>query len=349
MKIYIEASSFYGNRTGVGRYGLSISEALIKLRPNDQFVLFSFLRPGRQINLDFELPSNAKRKFIRWFPGRAFSLLMRKGLGLPLELFGLGSADVIFFPNFIAWPSLTNKNRLSVVHDVSFLYQPEFVQAKNLKYLTTQLPKSLRRSKAVAAVSEATKKDLVQIKTSPDKITVVPNAVDHNIFSPVASNQTTQTIKKLGIPNSYLLFVGTVEPRKNIEGLLEAFAQSYPQHKLPLVIVGGKGWNDEGIERKLKDLASLPIYRTDFVSDLDLAALYAGATAFVYPSFYEGFGIPVLEAMACGCPVVCSNNSAFPEVVGDAALQVNASSIADIAAAINKVASSVDLRKQMSS
>src|SRR5579862_8939075 len=117
-KIYVEASSFYGDRSGVGRYGLCITEELTQLRPDDKFTLFSFLRPGRKIVRDFPLPKNAAIKYIRWFPGRGFSLLMRSGIALPLELFGLARADVLFFPNFISWASVLGKKRVSVVHDI---------------------------------------------------------------------------------------------------------------------------------------------------------------------------------------------------------------------------------------
>src|SRR5579883_1633750 len=106
-RIYIEASSLYGKRSGVGRYNLSLIESLLGKRRNDSFKLFSFLRPGRSLRLDFTVPSNASVHFIRWFPGSLFSFLMRHGIALPLELFSLQKADVLFFPNFIAWQSLT--------------------------------------------------------------------------------------------------------------------------------------------------------------------------------------------------------------------------------------------------
>ncbi len=347
-RIFIEASSFYGKRSGVGRYGLSLSLPLIAARAQDRFVLFNFLRPGRRLNRDFSLPKNARQSHIWWFPGRVFSLLMRRGLSLPLELFGLWRADVLIFPNFIAWASLTRKPRISIVHDIAFEFFPEYIQAKNLAYLRRQLPKSLHRSAAVIAVSEATKRDLVQhYHIAPEKITVVPNAVDTSIFNPTARRQTAAALKRHKLPQTYLLFVGNVEPRKNLEGLLRAYAQSYAEHKLPLVIVGAKGWNDGDIEQLLAELKHLPIYRTDFVDDTSLAALYAGATAFVYPSFYEGFGIPCLEAMACGCPVICSNTSSLPEVVGDAAIQVSPTATGELASSIVRLAKDKPLQKKL--
>jgi glycosyltransferase involved in cell wall biosynthesis len=115
------------------------------------------------------------------------------------------------------------------------------------------------------------------------------------------------------------------------------------------VVVGAKGWNDSGIEERLQELADLPIHRTDFINDTDLAALYTGATAFVYPSFYEGFGIPCLEAMASGCPVICSNTSSLPEVVGDAALTVAPDDTDGLANLIAKLANDAKLRQKLAS
>lgn len=349
-RIYIEASSFYGQRSGVGRYGLSVTKSLVQTRPDDRFVLFNFLRPGRAIQLDFPLPPNATIKHIRWFPGRIFSLLMRKGISLPMELFGLASADVVIFPNFVSWSSILHKKRIAVVHDVAFQFFPRYIQAKNLAYLQKQLAKSLRRSTKVIAVSEATKRDLVKYFQVPEeKIAIVYNAVDHDIFNKAARIRSHVVRKKYNIPGRYLLFVGNIEPRKNLIGLLKAYSSSFEQHHAALVIVGGGKWtwNDSNFHEALDRLSGLPIIRTGFISDEDMAALYAGALSFVYPSFYEGFGIPCLEAMACGCPVICSNLSSFPEIVGDAALQVDPYDTEAIASAIVQVTSDKILRERL--
>lgn len=351
MKIYIEAGSFYGKRTGVGRYGLCVSQALARLRTQDKLTYFSFLKPGRSPEIDFPVAPNARFKFIRWFPGRAFSLLMRHGIAIPMELFGLWRADFFIFPNFIVWSALLPKKRIMVVHDVSFLYYPEFIQAKNLAYLRSQLGRSLRRSTKVIAVSEATRQDLLkEYDLPPDKVGVVYNAVDHAIFNPQASQQTEAVRQQFDIPERYMLFVSSIEPRKNLEGLLQAYEQSYPKHKAALVIVGGGkqwSWNAAGIDARFKRLSHLPIIRTGFIDDGPMAALYAGALAFVYPSFYEGFGIPVLEAMASGCPVICSNIPPHQEIIGNAAISVAPKDIKDLAQAMTTVLADAKLRQKL--
>jgi len=348
MKIYIEGSSFYGKRTGVGRYSLNVSQQLSVLRPKDGFVVFSFLRPFRTIVKDFTFGKNVSFSFIRIFPGRVFSILMRNGISLPLNLFGIGRADVLIFPNFISWASLTRKKRICIIHDVAYLYYPEYIQDKNLKYLRKQLPKSLHRSARIATVSEATKQDLVkEFSVDPDKISIVHNAVDQKTFNPQAVTQAPAVRKKYQLPVKYILYVGTVEPRKNIVGLIEAYAQSYDKHGCALVVAGGNGWNLEKIEAAFAKHADLPIFRLDYVADIDLPALYAGAQLFVFPSYYEGFGLPVLEAMAVGCPVVCSNTSSLPEIVGSAAVMVAPDDIDELAMQMQLVIGNQQKRQQL--
>ena len=184
---------------------------------------------------------------------------------------------------------------------------------------------------------------------NPAKIEIVNPAINHAVHRP-ASKQSIDRVKtKYGIKGQYILYTGTLEPRKNIVGILEGYS-ALPKNILSsytLVLAGGKGWLDEEIEEKLTELKELNIIRTGYVADEDLPALYSGATVFVYPSFYEGFGMPPLEAMACGTPVITSNNSSLPEVVGEAGIMIDAKDTKTLTESIEKVISNTKLQNEM--
>ncbi|MGA2572547.1 MAG: glycosyltransferase family 1 protein [Terracidiphilus sp.] len=204
------------------------------------------------------------------------------------------------------------------------------------------VPRSIKRAARILAVSEHTKADIIKYYDIPaDKISVIYNAVDHSEYYPRPAKEVSAVRSKYKLPAKYILFTGTIEPRKNVEGILGAYAALDEQVKKDhgLVLAGGKGWNDEPIRQAIDKLKSAgeKIICTGYVPDEDLPALFSGASLFVYPSFYEGFGIPPLEAMACGVPVITADNSSLPEVVGDAVIMIKAENIAAITQSISKV------------
>ncbi|OPZ88406.1 MAG: D-inositol 3-phosphate glycosyltransferase [candidate division TA06 bacterium ADurb.Bin417] len=206
------------------------------------------------------------------------------------------------------------------------------------------------------AISESTGRDLVRLFDFPaDRVTVIHLGVDRNRFFPLDEAGRAAARKRLagcGIEGEYLLYVGTIEPRKNLERLLLAFdrVRRLGHREYRLVIAGRRGWLCEGFE---KTLAGLPaaaremIIRTEYFPKEGLTDLYNLATAFVYPSLYEGFGLPVLEAMACGCPVVTSNTSSLPELAGTAARLADPTEVESIAAAISDVLADPVERERM--
>jgi glycosyltransferase involved in cell wall biosynthesis len=254
--------------------------------------------------------------------------------------------DLVHGPAFVG-PQMGGCPSVVTVHDLSFLLYPQNFRAFNRFYLTHFTRRSVHRARRVIAVSESTKQDLIRFyDLSPDKIDVVHNGVDP-MFRPLPAEQVEAFCAKQGLPAEFMLFVGTLEPRKNIVGLIEAYAR-LPKARPPLMLVGGKGWLYEEIFAHVEalDLAD-EVYFVGFVLAEDLPWWYNAATVFVYPSLYEGFGLPALEAMACGTPVITSTASSLPEVVGQAGLLVDPADAQALAAVMNRVLAEADLRDEM--
>ncbi|MCG8432307.1 MAG: glycosyltransferase family 4 protein [Candidatus Omnitrophica bacterium] len=226
------------------------------------------------------------------------------------------------------------------VFDMTFFTMPRVHQAEKVAYFRALLPWSLKRADRVIALSGQTKRDIVRCTRTPaDKIDVVPVGVHPRFSGPLAGDDISRVLGRYGIPREYLLFVGTLEPRKNVAGLLEAYALlKRGKCACKLVIVGKKGWHYNNIfERVIDQGLTDDIIFTGYVPDEDMPALYRGASVFIYPSFYEGFGIPVLEAMSSGVPVITSRVSSLPEVAQDAAWYVDPYRPGEIAEAVQGI------------
>ena len=233
------------------------------------------------------------------------------------------------------------------IHDLSFLLYPQSFRSLNQLYLKLFARLSVRRARRVIAVSESTKRDAVkQYGVTPEQVDVVHNGVDSE-FRPLPIDQVSAFRADRGLPERFILFVGTLEPRKNIARLIKAYAQ-LPGARPPLFFVGGKGWFYDEIFALVEGLnLGAEVHFTGYVSTADLPWWYNAADLFVYPSLYEGFGLPPLEAMACGTPVVTSTVSSLPEVVGQAGLLVDPTDTEGLAAAMERGLNDADLRAQM--
>jgi glycosyltransferase involved in cell wall biosynthesis len=353
MKIFIEGTPvFTPRRWGVGQYTKRLVEAMAKLEPKNEYTIFGFhfLTKRSKPFLPLKHPS-IKYRFVRFMPGRGYSFLFKKGIKIPIDLLLGAKPDIVFYPNFVRWPLATKAKSVIVIHDIgSFLEFGQHADPKNRWYMRKYVPISLKKTDHVFAVSEFTKKEVIRhYKTDPKRISVVPPALDHEQFYPRSDQEVKKVRKKYNLPATFILFVSTMEPRKNLVGLLDAFA-SLPadlQKKFPLMLVGDKGWADGEIKERIERYKDLPIKWLGYVPDEDIAAVFTAASLFTYPSFYEGFGMPPLEAMACGTPVVTSNTSALPESVGDAALTVDPNDIKSIAAGITQVISNPKLAAEL--
>ena len=234
------------------------------------------------------------------------------------------------------------------VHDLAFLRYPEHYPPLKQRYLAALTRRSARGADLVIAVSGQTREDVVELcGVRPEKIVVVPNGVDASL-RPVRDADVLQAFRQAhGLPNEFVLFLGTLQPRKNLEGLLRAYARA--RAELPLVVAGARGWRESRIFQLVKELDLVDRVRfTGYVRPEDLPLWYSAATAFVYPSLYEGFGLPVLEAMACGTPVITSATSSLPEVAGDAAILVDPRDTDALARALRELAGSPRLRAELS-
>jgi glycosyltransferase involved in cell wall biosynthesis len=232
--------------------------------------------------------------------------------------------DVLFVPAHVV-PLIHPRRTVVTIHDLGYLHMPEAHPGWSRRYLDWSTRWSARAARRIIAVSGMTKNDLVSTLHVPaTKIAVIHHGVRAD---PCRLSRTAidATLARLAIPRPYVLFLGTVQPRKNLQGLIRAFARvvaaGLPQ---TLVIAGRLGWMTEPIHAEVaaQGLAGR-VHFAGYIADADVPALYAGADAFAFPSLYEGFGMPTLEAMACGVPVVASNTTSLPEIVGEAGLLVD--------------------------
>jgi glycosyltransferase involved in cell wall biosynthesis len=238
---------------------------------------------------------------------------------------------------------------VATVHDLGYRYYPGAHTRFQLAYLTWSTLHNARRSRCVLADSRTTRDDLIRFyRISPGKIAVVYPGVDPGLGSERDPLVLAAVQGRYTIDGPYMLYLGTIQPRKNLVRLIEAYgASNVPES---LVLAGKAGWLSQPI---LEAIARLPlavqarIRITGYVDEADKAALFSGATALLYPSLYEGFGFPVLEAQACSTPVLCANSSSLPEVVGDGALLVNAGDSESIRAGIQRLSGDPALRQQL--
>ena len=257
---------------------------------------------------------------------------------LPLDLLCAG-ADLLHALGFVS-PIAWRGRSIVTVYDLSFLRYPEVYRWANRTYLSTFTPPSLRRANRVITISEDARRDVIELcGVAPERVTAILLAADER-FRPASAEAVAAFKSRQGLPDRFVLYQGTLQPRKNVETLVRAYAllrsQSSDDHRL--VLAGPRGWQYEPIfelTRKLglADCVTFP----GFVPDDELPLWYSSATVFAFPSRYEGFGLPLLEAMACGAPVVSSSASSLPEVVGDAGLLVDPSDVEGLCSALRKL------------
>jgi glycosyltransferase involved in cell wall biosynthesis len=258
------------------------------------------------------------------------------------------SPDVLFVPAHVL-PVIHPRSSLVTVHDLGYLHFPDAHPWHERTYLDLSTRWNARAAQHILADSCATKADLVTIcGTPPEKISVVYPGVDEAL-APEADKRRIEAVKaRYGIDGGYFLFIGTLQPRKNLSRLIDAFDRlrtECPEDSYTLVLAGGPGWRSDKLAAQVRRLNLKGRVRfPGYIPGGDKGALLSGALAFVFPSLYEGFGLPVLEAQACGCPVIASTTSSLPEVTGEAGILVDPTDTSAIAAAMKRAAADSRLR-----
>jgi glycosyltransferase involved in cell wall biosynthesis len=343
-RIAIDYTSAIQQRAGIGRYTRHLIIALAALDQTTRYVLLS---AGRD-PLPPAWPANFTRRELL-ISDRYLSIIwQRLRLPLPVELF-TGRVDVYHSPDFVL-PPLINARKVLTVHDLSFIRYPECSSPALLQYLVHSVPPSVRRADYLLADSLSTKHDLIELLGIPEERIAVVYAGYDPRFHPQTQAEDRTVHDQYGVKGPYILGLGTLQPRKNFSALIRAYTLVIHEHHIPhkLVIGGGKGWLYDDIFATVKELGlEERIVFPGFVADDHLPALYRGADLFAFPSLYEGFGIPILEAMGCGIPVVTSNTSSLPEVAGDAAICVDPQDSAALADAIWQALSNDTLRRTL--
>lgn len=345
MRICVNASPAVHHIAGLGRYTQELMTALLAVDSENEYLAF-YNRPGEaRVDPPLDrlprLTTNLATK-----PWR-MSALLAHFARIPQDRIFPG-VDLFHATDHLL-PRLSRVRSVFTLHDLVFCFYPQTHKPLNRWFLTLMMPRFLRAADAVIAVSECTKRDAMQTYDLDEaKIKVIYEGVNPR-FRRSSPDVISAVRRKYGLPARYILSVGTIEPRKNLTSLLEAYVALRNEiSQLKLVIVGKRGWLYEGFFRRLRELGlENEVIFPGFVPDEDLPALYSATDLFVFPSLYEGFGLPVLEAMACGAPVVTSNTSSLPEVAGEAALLADANSVEALARAMRDVLDNRALRDDL--
>lgn len=341
--VSVELQPCLKNRSGIGTYTYELTKRL----NNDPSLIIQgnvFNFGGRHDNSEIYHSFGCPIKENHLIPYSVFRL---SHFFLPIPYSSIfGESDINLFFNYII-PEGVKGKALAAIHDLSYLRFPETLKKRNYVRLRSGMEKTVSRADRILTISDFSKREIIELLHVPEeKISIVPCAAPVRCKGLDFSELTV----KYGVKKPYFLFLSTIEPRKNIIRLLRAFdlVRKDTEHSCQLVMAGGNGWNNDAIFEELGKITfRKDVVFTGFVSDEEKVSLFENAECLVFPSVYEGFGIPPLEAMQCGCPVVCSSAASLPEVVGNAAIFADPYSVESIADGMIQILSDRQLKTEL--
>ncbi len=347
--IAIDYTPAVRQQAGIGRIVRGQVQALIQEAPQHDFRLFVAGPVTSQERRDAPLPLHStpfisERNLVR--------IWHRLDIPFPKVDWFTGRAELFHATDFVLPPSRA-RVKLLTVHDLAFLFYPDAAMPSLHHYLNTVVPRSVARADHILADSQNTAQDLQeQWQVPPERISVVQGAVDHQRFRPIRDPEALARVRRrYGVGEGpYILALSRLEPRKNFARLIQAYHRARQEGRIPhrLIIGGSKGWLYHQIFATVQELGlTEQVHFPGFIAEEDLPVLYSGADFFAYPSLYEGFGLPIVEALACGTPVLAGDNSCLPEAGGPGALYVDAEQVESIAEGLLRLAQDASLRGQL--
>lgn len=342
MRFGLDGIPLQEKKSGIGHYTLELARALAALAPEHEFEIVS---PSPLPSTETSAPN------LHFTDARARGLKRRYWWPIGLPLYCRRASFALFHGTNFDLPYWTTSPTVLTIHDLSLLLFPQTHEERLVRRARRVLPLMVRKATAIITPSETVKGEVCEhLGVNGDKVFAIPEAA-RACFYPAPPSETEPVRQRLGIQPEFILFVGTIEPRKNLLALARAFEQIAKTHaRTQLVIAGQKGWLSDDLmayleESEIRDR----VLFTGHLSDDDLRALYSSCRVFVYPSLYEGFGLPLLEAMACGAPVVTSNVGSIVETVGNAARLISPTDSDDLAQAITALLDDAREREHRSS
>lgn len=348
MKVSIELQPCLKNKSGIGVYTYELTKRLQEYRDIEiQGNIFNFLNRNDIKNDIHGL--NFKKNTCTLFPYGIYREIWRY-IPVKYNFLFRGKSDIYQFFNFVVPPNISGKI-ITTIHDLTYILYPDTMDSSNRKKLEKDMHHTVRNADYIITISESSKKDIIKyLGIDESKIEVIYPGVDETYKKLLSNDQIVAVKNKYSINGKYILYLGTLEPRKNIETIIRAYDcfKKANKENIKLVLAGKKGWLYDSIFKLIEEFGlEEDVIFTDYIDDKDKAPLYQGAEMFLFPSLYEGFGIPIIEAMASRTPVITSNSSSLPEASGDAAIITDPLDYKEIARSIELILNDSELREKM--